>query len=258
MTVNADLARIYGSDIDAIYLAPIGTTLPTTIDGALDDAFEDIGWLNTDGITESQTGSVEKSRGYQGNGVVRTRISEPGTTVAFVALETKAQTNSLRYQEKEATVTAGVRKTKRGAGQSISKRACVIDLFDSADTTVKERYVIPVLEISSNGDRVATNADIAMFPFLGEIIGDYDHFETEVEVAEEGADVQGFAAMSAPDDSWTVAQMKEFASENDIDLAGATLKADVLAAVTAPASEPTESATSAEVSENSTPDTVEA
>src|SRR5690606_35217637 len=94
MTVNADLARIYGSDLDAIHLAPVGTTLPTTIDSPLDPAFEDVGWLNTDGITESLTGSVEKRRGYQGNGVVRTSINEPGTTVSFVALETKAQTNS--------------------------------------------------------------------------------------------------------------------------------------------------------------------
>ncbi len=173
MTVNANNARIYGSDLDAVYLAPVGTTLPTTIDEPLDPAFQDVGWLHTDGITESATGSVEKSRGYQGNGVVRTRINEPGTTVAFTALETKAQTNELRYHEKDATVTAGVRKTTRGSGQRVSKRACVIDKFDFDNTTIKERIIIEVFEVSPNGDRVATNSDIAGFPFTGEIIGDY-------------------------------------------------------------------------------------
>ncbi|NJI60945.1 hypothetical protein HCX50_16065 [Microbacterium oxydans] len=230
MTVNANNARIFGSDNDAIYLAPIGTALPESIDDELDPAFEDVGWLNGDGITESLTGSVEKSRGYQGNGVVRTRISEPGTTVAFVALETKAQTNQLPYVEKSAATTAGVRKATRGSGQRVSKRACVIDKFDSDDVTIKERDVIEVLEISPNGDRVATNADIAMYPFLGEIIGDYDHYETDLEAAA-GAGVQGFAAMSAPDEAWTIPQLKSYASENDIDLAGASLKADILAAV---------------------------
>lgn len=181
MTVKAELARIFGSEIDAIHLAPFGTVLPTTIDGVLDDLFEDVGWLNDDGVTESLTGSVEKKRGHQGNGVVRTRISEPGTTVSFTALETKAQTNSLRYHEKSASVTAGVRKTKRGPGQRISVRTAVIDIFDQDDTTVKERYCIERLEISPNGDRVATNADIAAYPFIGEIIGDYDHFATDVE-----------------------------------------------------------------------------
>ncbi|MEV8167338.1 hypothetical protein AB0O70_05380 [Microbacterium paraoxydans] len=230
MTVNANNARIFGSDNDAIYLAPLGTTLPTSLDDELDPAFEDVGWLNGDGITESLTGSVEKSRGYQGNGVVRTRISEPGTTVAFVALETKKQTNELRYVTKASTTTAGVRKTTRGSGQRVVKRACVIDKFDSDDVTIKERDVIEVLEISPNGDRVATNADIAMYPFLGEIIGDYDHYETDLEAAW-GAGAQGFAAMSAPDESWTVSQLKTYAADNEIDLTGATLKADILAAV---------------------------
>ena len=181
MGVNAELARIFGSDLDAIYLAPVGSTLPTTISGAPDAEFVDVGWLSDDGITESLTGSVEKKRGHQGNGVVRTRISEPGTTVSFSALETKAQTMGLRYHEKTATTTAGVRKATRGPGQKITARAAVIDIFDADNTTVKERYVIERLEISPNGDRVANNADIAALPFIGEIIGDYVHFSTDLE-----------------------------------------------------------------------------
>lgn len=182
MTVKAENARIFGSDLDAIYLAPVGTTLPTTINGTLDAAFEDVGWLHTDGITEALTGSVEKVRGHQGNNVVRTRISEPGTTVSFVALETKAQTQSLRYHEKNVdTAVAGVRKVTRGAGQRVSRRAAVVDIFDADNTTVKERYVIEVLEISPNGDKVINNADISGFPFIGEIIGDYTHFSTAEE-----------------------------------------------------------------------------
>ena len=178
MAVNAENARIFGSDLDAIYLAPIGTTLPTTIDGAPDAAFIDTGWLGEDGITESMTGSVEKKRGHQGAGVVRTRMNEPGTTVAFVALETTANTVGLRYHEKTTSTAAGVRKATRSPGQRIVARAAIIDIFDAHDTTKKERYVIPHLEISSNGDRVLNNKDIAALSFTGEIIGDYEHFMT--------------------------------------------------------------------------------
>ena len=184
MAVDASNARIYGSDLDAIHIAPLGTTLPTTIDGPLDPAFEEIGWLGEDGITESATGSVEKKRGHQGNGVVRTRISEPGTTVSFVALETKALTTGLRYHEKNVdTAVSGVRKVTRGAGQRITRRVAVIDLFDADDTTIKERTIIPVLEIGPGGDKVANNADIAAFPFSGEIIGDYIVLSTVTEEA---------------------------------------------------------------------------
>lgn len=183
MTVNSELARIFGSDADAIYLAPIGTTLPTTLDDDPDAAFEDVGWLHSDGITESPTGSVEKIRGFQGNAVVRTRISEGGTTVQFVALESKAQTRSLRYDVKTGTTTLGVRAEVRGAGQRVSARAAVIDFFDADDTTVRERYIIPRLEIAPEGDRVFSNSDIAGFGFIGEIVGDYTVLSSDLEGA---------------------------------------------------------------------------
>lgn len=180
MAVDASNARIFGGDLDAIWLAPVGTTLPTTIDAAPGAGFEEVGWLGEDGITESATGSLEKKRGHQGNRVVRTRMSEPGTTVSFVALETKALTNGLRYDEKTVdTAVAGVRHVTRGAGQKVTRRAAVIDVFDADDETVKERWVIPVLEISPNGDRAYVNSDIAAYPFTGELIGDYEHFATE-------------------------------------------------------------------------------
>lgn len=178
MALNPDNARIYGGDADAIFLAPLGTPLPTTIDEELDPAFEDVGWLHADGITETATGSVEKTRGHQGNGVVRTRINEGGTTVAFTALETKALTQKLRYDEKSATVTDGVRHTKRGSGQKVTRMAAVIEMYDSGDDSVKERFAFPIFEVAPNGDRVATNSDIAGFPFSGESIGEYDHWDT--------------------------------------------------------------------------------
>jgi hypothetical protein len=177
MTVNASNARIYGSDSDSIYLAPIGTPLPTSLDEALDVAFEDVGWLHADGITEALTGSKTALRGHQGNRVVRTRMDTPGTTIAFHALESKAQTKSLRYVEKAVTVSGGVRKSTRSPGQKVSPRAAVVDIFDADDITVKERWVIDRLEIVSDGDRVFANSDISGFPSLGEIISDYTVFE---------------------------------------------------------------------------------
>ena len=180
MTAVAENARIFGSDLDSIYLAPLGTALPTTIDGEPGAGFEDVGWLHSDGITEAATGSKEVIRGHQGGRVVRTRMSETGTTIAFTALESKPQTKSLRYDEKTSDVTAGVRKVTRGAGQKVSVRAAVVDVYDADNTTIKERLCIERLEITPDGDRVYVNSDISGFPFIGEIIGDYVSLETVV------------------------------------------------------------------------------
>lgn len=190
MTVNSSNARIFGSDSDAIYLAPLGTPLPTSIDAPLDPAYEDVGWLHSDGITETFTGSKSEIRGHQGQKVVRTRIETPGTTIGFHALESKPQTRGLRYDEKQVTVTNGVRKVTRGAGQKVQARAAVIDVFDADDVTVKERHVIERFEIVADGDRVFAGSDIAGFPFLGEVIGDYVTFES--------------AGAALTDDEWDV------------------------------------------------------
>lgn len=178
MTVNSANARIFGSDSDSIYLGPIGSTVPTTIAAAPGAAFEDVGWLHSDGITEAFTGSKSEIRGHQGARVVRTRMETPGTTISFHALESKVQTKSLRYDEKSTATATGVRTTTRGAGQKVSARSAIIDIFDADDVTVKERWIIPRLEISPDGDRVYANNDIAGFPFIGEIIGDYTVLET--------------------------------------------------------------------------------
>lgn len=183
MAVNSDLARIYGSDLDSIWLAPLGTTLPTALE-APGAAFEEVGWISPDGITETPTGSVEKIRGHQGNGVVRTRVNEPGTTIAFAALESKELTNSLRYHVKSSAVTTGVRREVRGPGQRVTAMAAVIDLYDQADDAVRARFVIPRFEIAADGERLFGNTEIAAFPFIGEIIGEYFFLETDLESEE--------------------------------------------------------------------------
>lgn len=183
MTVNSNNARIFGSDNDAINLAPYGTQGPDGIDTPLGAAYEDIGWLHSDGVTETPTGSKSEIRGHQGQRVVRTRIETPGTQIKFHALESKAQTKALRYDEKEAVVTEGVRKVRRGPGQKVKVRSAVIDIFDADDITVAERWVIPRLEIIPDGDRVFAGSDIAGFPFLGEIVGEYDVYEVVTEDA---------------------------------------------------------------------------
>lgn len=182
--VNSALARIYGSDNDKIWLAPVGTTLPTDLDGDPGTGFEDIGWLNTDtGVTETALGSLSEIRGHQGAGIVRTRMETPGTQFQFVALEQKSLTDELRYDVKSSSTTGGVKRSTRGSGQKVQARAAVIDLLDIDDDSVQLRLVIPRLEIIPNGDRTFINSDVAGYPMIGTVIGDYEVIETDLENA---------------------------------------------------------------------------
>ena len=47
-------------------------------------------------------------------------------------------------------------------------------------------------------------------------------------------------ASETPSDVWTVAELKQYAVDHDIDLAGATVKADILTAIHTPTTSTTE------------------
>jgi hypothetical protein len=181
MTVNSELARLYGSDNDAVHIGATTATFPTDLT-TTPAGFEEVGWLNTDtGITETLLGSVSEIRGHQGNGVVRTRIENPGTQFQFVALEQKTLTDELRYDVKSSTTTAGVKTSVRGAGQRPKRRKMIIDLFDQdAELDVRLR-IMATVEIIPNGDRTFINSDIAAYPFLATVLGDITVIETDVE-----------------------------------------------------------------------------
>lgn len=185
MGTNESNLFVPGSTRDAIYLAPLGTTLPTDITtDPVELGFEHVGWLHTDGIVEAASGSKTEIRGHQGQAVVRTRIDSPGTSFAFQALETKPQTTALRYDEKSTEVVGGVRKTRRSPGQKVSARAAVIDVFDADFNERQERHVIAHVDITPNGDRTYAGTDIAGYPFTADVIGEYDTYST-IGVADE-------------------------------------------------------------------------
>lgn len=171
--VNPDNALIYGSDFDAIYLAPLGTPLPTSYDAPLSPAFTHVGWLDDSaGISESQSGSVEKKRGHQGGRVIRKIANEAGISFAFTAFETKDLTLGIRYDERNVTQDGPVRVSEFGPGMKVRKFAAVVDLRDRGDDgDAGERVTIPRLEVSSTGDRQATGTGIVGIPMEGEIIG---------------------------------------------------------------------------------------
>lgn len=176
--INSDNAFIAGSDQDAVFLAPLGTTLPEDLSD-LPAAFEHVGWIHLDGLTEAPLGSKTEIRGHQGQAVVRSRMETPGTQWSFTGLESKPLTDKLRYVEKSTSVSGGIRKTVRGPGQKVTSMVAVVDVYDMGFTTRQKRHVFEQWDITPNGERIYAGSDIASYPFLADVIGDYYVLENE-------------------------------------------------------------------------------
>ncbi len=172
MALNADQARIFGSDLDKVWVAPRGTALPTTL-GALDEDFVDAGWLHTDGIPFMPSDSVTQYRGHQGGRIVRQSINESGLSFQFQALETTALTLGLQHNILEKTVTSGVAKLRASSGRKVERRTFVVDLFDIDNTDIHYRYVIETGEVGERQEFAHANSDITGYTFPVEIIGEY-------------------------------------------------------------------------------------
>lgn len=59
----------------AVYVAPIGTTLPTNATAALDEAFVNLGYCSEDGMTNSMAIKSEEIKAWGGDTVLRAQTS---------------------------------------------------------------------------------------------------------------------------------------------------------------------------------------
>ena len=71
MALDPDDIRVFGDG--TVSVAPYGTTLPTTLSGALDSAFHDLGYLTEDGVEiTKETDNFELSA-WQARGIILSR-----------------------------------------------------------------------------------------------------------------------------------------------------------------------------------------
>lgn len=183
MAVNSSNARIYGSDDDAVFIAPLGTELPGDLD-APGAPFEDVGWLHSDGITVGGDTNVEKFVGHQGGKTVRTKVTESNTTFQFQCLETTALTLGLQLNILDSETIGGVTRQTVSSGRKVEARTFVIDVYDEDDTTIHTRYEIPRGEIGERAEFTLSNSDITGYTFTVEVIGDYYRVTNEESVVE--------------------------------------------------------------------------
>lgn len=175
---NADNAFMAGSEKDTLYLGPAGTDLSsvTNLNSPLPQGMVDVGWLTEDGLTLGMSDSVDKFRGHQGHGVVRTYMSESSTTLKAALLEAKLDILK-RYMgvSKTEKVTAGSNSLTRmevSSSRKVEALTGVMDLFD-VSTGKQRRYIFKRLELGERSDVSYKVGDLTAYEHNLEVLDGY-------------------------------------------------------------------------------------
>lgn len=126
-----------------VSVAPVGSTLPTDLDTALDAAFDPFGLVSEDGIVRGRSADVTELRDAAG-GLVRTFRANDARTWTITALNNNAVVRALEEPGADEVDAAGV-ITRTVKDAAPAKRAVVFELTDG---DYVRRVVVPEAEIT--------------------------------------------------------------------------------------------------------------
>lgn len=139
----------------AIYVADVGTTLPTNSGAALAAGFTELGYVSEEGVQENPaTTSGNNIKAWQNGVIVRKVQTEHDTTYVFTLIETNPDVLEAFY----GNHADGVVEINAAI---MPRKAWVIDVIDDES---KIRHVIPNAQITQRGTVAYVNGGVASYP----------------------------------------------------------------------------------------------
>ncbi|KAA8831471.1 hypothetical protein EMO89_01680 [Bifidobacterium tissieri] len=165
MANDASLVLVGSPDVTgSIYNAPVGTTLPTSIDDAIPAAFtaNKSGYVSSDGLTLTPDISTSDINEWGGK-LVRRVLESFNGTVSWTYIQTSVQELKNAWGENNVTVTAATAKhgtqIRVGIGQGLPERKSW--LFCMKDGDARIMIILPDAQPTSMDDiTFASNAAI--------------------------------------------------------------------------------------------------
>ncbi|HLP97655.1 MAG TPA: hypothetical protein VK149_04340 [Sideroxyarcus sp.] len=150
MALSATNVRV--GTTGAIYSGATTASAPTSATSSL-TSFTELGYVHSDGVTETRDRSTSQIRAWQNSDLIREVVTESTATFQFVLLETNKAVIEAFYGSTVDSASGGIEINPNATG---GKKSFVIDLVDGADVI---RTYIPVGEILSVGDVVYQNGE---------------------------------------------------------------------------------------------------
>ena len=177
-TKNLDDIRIYGDLDTELWLAPKGSTLPTTWGDPV-APFIPIGWLSVDGVTLALSTDVTKFKGMQGGTTLRTKVTSAEKTIGFQALQDNPDISSLYWGHGAPTIVpasgTGPTAIPEHAKVLVPKSPGTVERAGVAkfvDEGVTKYLLFESLQVTDRQEIPHQNTEMAAYGFTTEIVGD--------------------------------------------------------------------------------------
>ncbi|MDY2669770.1 hypothetical protein [Schaalia hyovaginalis] len=169
--LNAANALMFGSEDDSFFLGDgkIDLTSVVALDTQLPAGLEDVGWIGEDGMTVNMSDSVDKIRGHQNHGVVKTYMSDSSSGIEVVVLESKLKT-FLAYFDATAKKVGSIARIEISAARKARTMTAVIDAFDTSDSSIQWRVLLPSLQLGAREGVPLKIGELTAYKFSFEIL----------------------------------------------------------------------------------------
>lgn len=164
---NPNNLRSFGDMDSDVFVAPLGTAKPTSLD-TLPDPWAALGALTEDGGSESVGVDVQKWKIFQGASTAKTKNNGTEKTMQVSAAETNPLVFELFYGSNPAVVTAGVAEIEIPEGIKTVSRAVAFK-FTEGDI-IWIRYNTKA-DITDRGTVTYSNSDMASREMTFDLLG---------------------------------------------------------------------------------------
>ena len=153
----------------AIFWAPVGTDMPTDASTDLGEAFESVGYVSEEGLTEKETRSYQNHKAWGGDRV-KTSQTEYAKSYSFKMIETNETTMKIRYGTDNVVASNGKVTMVKHNAKELPEGVWVIEMIIAGKIV---RKVMPKGKIEEIGDIAYNDGDLVEYDVtLGLLPGD--------------------------------------------------------------------------------------